>query len=80
MHSECLKRFDKSVHAAILSAAVSDFTPVKPANQKIKRKDKRLTIQLKPTTDIARDLGKRRRKINCLQVLHSKPTTVLSML
>jgi phosphopantothenoylcysteine decarboxylase/phosphopantothenate--cysteine ligase len=43
---------------AILSAAVADFTPVETAEEKIKRKSDRLTIELKPTPDIAAALGK----------------------
>ncbi|MDY0201274.1 MAG: bifunctional phosphopantothenoylcysteine decarboxylase/phosphopantothenate--cysteine ligase CoaBC [Tenuifilaceae bacterium] len=43
--------------AAILAAAVSDFTPKQVANQKIKSKDKSLTLELEPTKDIAKHLG-----------------------
>lgn len=43
---------------AILSAAVADFTPMATAEDKIKRKGDRLTIELKPTPDIAATLGK----------------------
>lgn len=42
---------------AILSAAVSDFTPVKLTDKKIKSKEEDLFIQLKPTKDIAAKLG-----------------------
>ena len=42
---------------AILSAAVSDFTPVKMTDKKIKSKEEDLFIQLKPTKDIAAKLG-----------------------
>jgi phosphopantothenoylcysteine decarboxylase/phosphopantothenate--cysteine ligase len=44
--------------AAILSAAVADFTPVNTADHKIKRKGDELSITLKPTMDIAAELGK----------------------
>lgn len=44
--------------AAILCAAVADFTPSQVANQKIKREKDDLVIQLKPTMDIAATLGK----------------------
>lgn len=47
-----------SVDAAILCAAVADFTPVTTADQKIKRKGDALTVELKPTKDIAAELGK----------------------
>lgn len=43
--------------AAILAAAVSDFTPKQVASQKIKSKDKSLTLELEPTKDIAKHLG-----------------------
>ena len=44
-------------HAAILAAAVADFTPKQVANEKIKRKTDSLTIELEPTKDIAKELG-----------------------
>lgn len=43
--------------AAILAAAVSDFTPKRVADRKIKSKDKSITIDLEPTKDIAKHLG-----------------------
>ncbi|WP_308765567.1 bifunctional phosphopantothenoylcysteine decarboxylase/phosphopantothenate--cysteine ligase CoaBC [uncultured Bacteroides sp.] len=43
--------------AAILCAAVADFTPVTTATQKIKREGDELLLRLKPTTDIAASLG-----------------------
>ena len=42
---------------AILSAAVSDFTPVELTDKKIKNKKEDLFIRLKPTKDIAAKLG-----------------------
>ncbi|MBR3093513.1 MAG: bifunctional phosphopantothenoylcysteine decarboxylase/phosphopantothenate--cysteine ligase CoaBC [Bacteroidaceae bacterium] len=47
-----------SADAAILSAAVADFTPTSTADHKIKRKGDELSIILKPTMDIAAELGK----------------------
>lgn len=47
----------KNVDAAILCAAVADFTPEKAASEKIKREKNDLTLQLKPTRDIAAALG-----------------------
>ena len=47
-----------SADAAILSAAVADFTPTSTADHKIKRKGDQLSIVLKPTMDIAAELGK----------------------
>lgn len=44
--------------AAILCAAVADFQPESIAGQKIKREKDDLVIRLKPTHDIAAELGK----------------------
>jgi phosphopantothenoylcysteine decarboxylase/phosphopantothenate--cysteine ligase len=43
--------------AAILSAAVADFTPITKQDKKIKEKQ-HLTIELQPTPDIAIEIGK----------------------
>lgn len=43
--------------AALLCAAVADFTPVACADKKIKREGDELVIRLKPTQDIAAHLG-----------------------
>ncbi len=47
---------------AILNAAVADFTPVARAASKLKRKGNNLTIELKPTQDIAAKLGKNKKE------------------
>jgi phosphopantothenoylcysteine decarboxylase/phosphopantothenate--cysteine ligase len=57
MAKECIGRFGKC-DVAILAAAVADFTPETVAGEKIKRSDHELIIRLKPTTDIASELGK----------------------
>jgi phosphopantothenoylcysteine decarboxylase/phosphopantothenate--cysteine ligase len=57
MHDICLKEYP-ICNAAILSAAVADYTPVNPSVQKIKRKTETLTIELKANPDIAFELGK----------------------
>jgi len=44
--------------AAIMAAAVADFTPVTVANTKVKRGKENWNIELKPTADIAAELGK----------------------
>lgn len=51
---ECFKDMD----AAILCAAVADFKPEFIADNKIKREKEDLTIMLKPTHDIAAELGR----------------------
>jgi phosphopantothenoylcysteine decarboxylase/phosphopantothenate--cysteine ligase len=48
--------------AAILSAAVSDYTPVKEFDRKIKRGNDILYIELKPTDDIAETLGRMKKE------------------
>ena len=45
-------------HAAILCAAVADFTPETTADTKIKREGDDLVLRLKPTHDIAAALGR----------------------
>lgn len=48
--------------AAVLSAAVADFTPETSSDKKIKREKGVQTITLKPTRDIAAALGERKTK------------------
>ena len=50
-----------TMDAAILCAAVADFTPASVADQKIKREGDDLILRLKPTQDIARGLGEMKR-------------------
>lgn len=50
-----------SCHAAILCAAVADFTPSLVADQKIKREGDQLVLRLNPTQDIAKELGRLKR-------------------
>lgn len=51
----------QTVDAALLCAAVADFTPEFVADKKIKREKDDLVIRLKPTHDIAASLGKVKR-------------------
>ena len=51
-----------SVDAAILCAAVADFTPDTVADAKIKRESDDLVLRLKPTRDIAAGLGQMKRE------------------
>ena len=57
MHQTAISSFS-SADAGILCAAVADFTPEECSNQKIKRGEDDLVIRLKPTHDIASELGK----------------------
>ena len=56
MYIEAHKHFEE-VDIAILSAAVADYKPKNIADQKIKKKDASLTIELAPTKDILASLG-----------------------
>ena len=57
MYNACMSHYPTS-DAVILCAAVADFTPECVANKKIKREKDDLTLNLKPTHDIAAALGK----------------------
>lgn len=59
MYEACNSEFPQC-NAAVLSAAVADFTPQNVSDTKIKRKDNNLEITLKPTDDIAANLGKQK--------------------
>lgn len=56
MHQEAVRLFPE-VDAAILCAAVADFTPERTYDQKMKRQGADLVVRLKPTQDIAAHLG-----------------------
>lgn len=60
MYEACLPAFD-TADAAILSAAVADFTLEQKAESKIKREADDLVLRLRPTHDIAKTLGQRKR-------------------
>lgn len=57
MYKAVMNRFYK-MDGAILCAAVADFTPLETFESKIKREKENLTIELKPTYDIAAAVGK----------------------
>jgi phosphopantothenoylcysteine decarboxylase/phosphopantothenate--cysteine ligase len=61
MHKISMLKF-KECDAAILAAAVADFSPETYSDEKIKRKNENLCISLIPTKDIAADLGKLKKK------------------
>ncbi len=56
MHEAAIKLFP-DCNAAILAAAVADFKPANLSDQKIKRGNQNLSIELVPTQDIAKTLG-----------------------
>jgi len=59
MYNACNKLFP-TADIAVLSAAVADYKPAVVAEQKIKKKDATLSLELTKTTDIAAALGKRK--------------------
>ena len=56
MYQATVERFEK-MDGAVMCAAVADYTPICVADQKLKKSDSDLTIALKRTRDIARELG-----------------------
>ena len=61
MYNACQEAFDIT-DLAVMAAAVADFTPVKKAEQKIKKTDANLDIVLTKTKDILKSLGDKKRK------------------
>lgn len=61
MYEATVEHF-KQANAAILCAAVADFKPENMVQQKIKREEDDLVIRLKPTHDIAAQLGKMKKE------------------
>jgi phosphopantothenoylcysteine decarboxylase/phosphopantothenate--cysteine ligase len=61
MYKACRKAFGNS-DITIMSAAVADYTPVKKATQKIKKKEDDLNLELKRTKDILKSLGEKKQK------------------
>jgi len=61
MYNACAELYP-SMNAGILCAAVADFTPHNVADHKIKREGEDMILRLKPTKDIAAELGKTKRK------------------
>ena len=61
MYNEARQRFSE-MDVTVLAAAVADYTPITTADQKIKKKEGDMKIDLKRTTDIAAELGKIKKK------------------
>lgn len=59
MYEASMQAFE-NCDAAILCAAVADFTPASASSEKIKRGKDSLTLELQPTRDIAAALGERK--------------------
>ncbi|MCA6381784.1 MAG: bifunctional phosphopantothenoylcysteine decarboxylase/phosphopantothenate--cysteine ligase CoaBC [Cytophagales bacterium] len=56
MYNACVSHFPSS-DIAVLSAAVADYRPIHKADQKIKKSESSMTIELTKTRDIAAELG-----------------------
>jgi len=59
MFERCSELMDR-MDIAVFNAAVSDYTPVSTSGKKVKRGTGEWTIQLKPTKDIAAEMGRRK--------------------
>ena len=60
MYQACLSHFPSS-DITVLSAAVADYRPTHKADQKIKKSESSMTIELTKTRDIAAELGKQKK-------------------
>jgi phosphopantothenoylcysteine decarboxylase/phosphopantothenate--cysteine ligase len=60
MYKAVSENFDDA-SIVIKAAAVADFRPIKTAENKVKKKDNNLNIELERTTDILEELGKRKK-------------------
>jgi len=61
MYRACMAVFPET-DIAVMAAAVADFKPEDPKNEKIKKSDGYSAITLKPTTDILKALGEMKHK------------------
>ncbi len=61
MYMACEKVFNK-MDIAVMSAAVSDYSPVKKAKEKIKKKEDKIIIELSKTKDILKNLGGKKKQ------------------
>lgn len=59
MYDACMKAFP-ATDISILSAAVADYRVEQPAQEKIKKKEEALSLQLTKTTDILQALGRQK--------------------
>lgn len=60
MYNACVSHFPSS-DITVLSAAVADYRPIHKADQKIKKSESSMTIELTKTRDIAAELGKQKK-------------------
>ncbi|MHC4418353.1 MAG: phosphopantothenoylcysteine decarboxylase domain-containing protein [Planctomycetota bacterium] len=57
-----VKKFFPTCDCLVMAAAVADYTVVRPSKTKLQKKNKPLTIKLKPTADILRWATRRKKK------------------
>jgi phosphopantothenoylcysteine decarboxylase/phosphopantothenate--cysteine ligase len=59
--AEAVFERQSSAHLIIKAAAVSDYSPIKPAARKIKKVKKDMTLSLERNPDILKELGRRKK-------------------
>lgn len=57
MYEACIQSFAQC-DGAIMTAAVADYSPLSSENEKIKRRQGNMNLELKPNRDIAAELGR----------------------
>jgi phosphopantothenoylcysteine decarboxylase/phosphopantothenate--cysteine ligase len=60
MYKVCIDAFDKT-DITVMAAAVADYTPIKPAKEKIKKKEENMLLELTKTKDILKSLGEKKK-------------------
>ncbi len=65
MEAAVLERFE-AADITVMAAAVSDFTPARPADHKISKQESSDTLQLERTADILHSLGRRKKDVQVL--------------
>src|SRR5438067_401688 len=61
MYNACTKAFQVA-DIGVMAAAVADYTPAKKESEKIKKSERELLLELKPTQDILKSLGQQKRE------------------
>jgi phosphopantothenoylcysteine decarboxylase/phosphopantothenate--cysteine ligase len=59
---EAARKVIDGVDVAVFNAAVADYTPADPLPKKLKRQSGEWSLRLKPTPDIAYEMGRRKKK------------------
>ena len=60
MYHACMDKFDQA-DITIMAAAVADYMPINKADEKIKKKENSLSIELTKTKDILKALGEKKK-------------------